>query len=140
MSVVDNAIARMQDLALACTTVTIRNAPDYPVSDASMLPLSIAHLVEGSGQADTADQTRLLLTANVDIHFNRSILKDAYQKIDAVAVEYLRRLAGDPTLNGTVDTIVFPVTFTVTPAQWDAVQTQMISFVIQFKELTTPTA
>ena len=138
MSVADTAIARMQALAQACTTVTIRLAPDYPISDASMLPLSIAHLVEGSGQADTADQTRLLLIANVDIHFARQSLKDAYQKIDAVAVEYLQRLAGDPTLKGTIDTIVFPVTFTVSPAQWDNVQTQMISFVIQFKELTTP--
>jgi len=138
MSVVDSAIARLQDLVQACTTVTVRLAPDYPISDASMLPLSIAHLVEGSGQADTADQTRLLLTANVDVHFARQSLKDAYQKIDAIAVEYLQRLAGDPTLNGTVDTIIFPVTFTVTPAQWDNVQTQMITFVIQFKELTTP--
>lgn len=138
MSQIDTAIARMQALALACTTVTVRLAPDYPVSDASMLPLSIAHLVEGSGQADTADQTRLLLTANVDIHFARQSLKDAYQKIDAIAVEYLQRLAGDPTLNGSIDTIVFPVTFTVSPAQWDNVQTQMISFVVPFKELTTP--
>jgi hypothetical protein len=138
MSVVDSAIARMQDLVQACTSVTVKLAPDYPISDASMLPLSIAHLVEGSGQADTADQTRLLLTANVDIHFSRQSLKDAYQKIDAVAVEYLQRLAGDPTLNGTIDTIVFPVTFSVTPAQWDNVQTQMITFVIPFKELTTP--
>lgn len=138
MSVVDSAIARLQDLVQACTAVTVRLAPDYPISDASMLPLSIAHLVEGSGQADTADQTRLLLTANVDVHFARQSLKDAYQKIDAIAVEYLQRLAGDPTLNGTVDTIVFPVTFTVSPAQWDNVQTQMITFVIQFKELTTP--
>lgn len=138
MSVVDSAIARLQDLVQACTAVTVRLAPDYPISDASMLPLSIAHLVEGSGQADTADQTRLLLTANVDVHFARQSLKDAYQKIDAIAVEYLQRLAGDPTLNGTVDTIVFPVTFTVSPAQWDNVQTQMITFVVQFKELTTP--
>lgn len=138
MSVVDSAIARLQDLVQACTAVTVRLAPDYPISDASMLPLSIAHLVEGSGQADTADQTRLLLTANVDVHFSRQSLKDAYQKIDAIAVEYLQRLAGDPTLNGTVDTIVFPVTFTVSPAQWDNVQTQMITFVVQFKELTTP--
>lgn len=138
MSVVDNAIAKLQDHVLACTTVTVRNAPDYPVDSATMLPLAISHLIEGSGQADTADQTRLLLTANVDVHFARNILKDAYQKIDKIAVEYIQRLAGDPTLGGTVDTIIFPVTFTVTPTQWDAVATQMISFTVNFKELTTP--
>lgn len=138
MSVIDDAIARLQDHVLACTTVTVKSAPDYPVSDAGMLPIAIAHITGGSGQADTADQTRLLLSANVDIHFARNVLKDAYQKIDKIAIEYLQRLAGDPTLNGTVDTIIFPVTFEVTPTQWDAVATQMVSFTVQFKELTTP--
>jgi hypothetical protein len=138
MSVIDDAVAKLQDHILACTTVTVRLAPDYPVSDASMLPISIAHLVEGSGQADDASSARLLVTANVDVHFSRQSLKDAYQKIDAIAVEYLRRLAGDPTLGGTIDTIVFPVSFTVSPAQWDAIQTHMITFIVPFKELTTP--
>lgn len=140
MSVVDDAIAKLQDHVLACTTVTIRDAPDYPVNDAGILPIALAHLVSGSGQADTADQTRLLLTANVDVHFNQNIIKDAYQKIDKIAVEYLKRLAGDPTLGGTVDTIIYPVEFTVTPTQWNAVATQMISFTVNFKELTTPIA
>jgi hypothetical protein len=138
MSVIDDAVAKLQDHILACTTVTVRLAPDYPVSDASMLPISIAHLVEGSGQADDSSSARLLVTANVDVHFSRQSLKDAYQKIDAIAVEYLRRLAGDPTLGGTIDTIVFPVSFTVLPAQWDAIQTHMITFIVPFKELTTP--
>ena len=138
MSVVDSAIAKLQDHILACTTVSVKNAPDYPVTDAGIMPISIAHLSQGQGQADTADQTRLLLTANVDVHFNRNIIKDAYTKIDSIAVEYIQRLAGDPTLGGAVDTIVFPVTFQVSPTQWDAVATQMISFTVQFKELTTP--
>lgn len=138
MSVIDDAVAKLQDHIQACTTVTVKSAPDYPVENAGMLPLALAHLVEGSGQADTSDQVRLLLTANVDVHFARNILKDAYQKIDKIAVEYIQRLAGDPTLGGTVDTIIFPVTFAVTPTQWDAVATQMISFTVRFKELTTP--
>lgn len=138
MSVIDTAIAKLQDHIQACTTVSVKLAPDYPVSDASMLPISIAHFVEGSGQADDATSVRLLLTANVDVHFSRQSLKDAYQKIDAIAVEYLQRLSGDPTLGGAVDTIIFPVTFSVIPAQWDAIQTHMITFVVSFKELTTP--
>lgn len=138
MSVVDDAIAILQDHVLACTSVSVKLAPDHPITDASMLPLSIAHFVEGQGQADTADQVRLLLTANVDVHFSRQSIKDAYQKIDGIAVEYIRRLAKDPTLGGTVDTIIFPVTFSVSPADWGAIQTHMISFAVQFKELTTP--
>ena len=138
MSVIDDAIAKLQDHVLACTTVAVRQAPDYPVSDAAMLPISIAHLVSGEGLASNASMTRLLLTASVDGHFARNSMKDAYSKIDKIAVEYLQRLAGDPTLGGTLDTIVFPVTFKVTPTQWDAVATQMISFTVQFKELATP--
>lgn len=138
MNAIDNALARLQTIALACTTVSVKLAPAFPVSDASMLPLSIAHLVEGSGQADDAASVRLLVTANVDVHFSRQNMKEAYQKSDAFAVEYLRRLSGDPTLGGTIDTIIFPVTFGVSPADWGSVQTHMLSFTVQFKELTTP--
>lgn len=138
MSAIDDAIAKLQDHVLACTTVSVKLAPDYPVDNAAMLPLSVAHLVAGDGSADDATSTRLRVTANVDVHFPRQSLKLAYQNIDAVAVEYIRRLAGDPTLGGTIDTIIFPVVFEVSPAQWDAVQTHMISFAVQFKELTTP--
>lgn len=139
MSAVDDAIAKLQDHVLACTSVTVRNAPDYPVTDAGVMPISIAHLKSGTGQADTADQVRMLHTASVDIHFNRAMMKDAYQKIDAIAVEYLKRLAGDPTLGGAVDTINFPVSYEVSPQQWDAVTTQMISFTVEFKVLDIPT-
>lgn len=138
MSEIDNAISKLQDHILACTSVTVRNAPDYPVSDAGMLPIAIAHLTGGTTTAVSATQVKFLVTVNVDVHFARNVLKDAYGKIDKIAIEYIQRLAGDPTLGGTVDTIVFPVEFTVTPTQWDAVATQMISFTVTFKELSIP--
>ncbi len=138
MSVIDDAIAKLQTHILACTTVTIKQAPNYPVSDAGALPLAISYLSSGSGNADNATMTRFLLTANVDVHFSRQMIKDAYQKIDKIAIEYIQRLAGDPTLGGTIDSIVFPITFEVSPTQWDSVPTQMISFSVQMKELSTP--
>lgn len=138
MSVIDSAIAKLQDHIQACTTVAVKLAPDLPVDNASMLPLSIAHFTQGQGGADDATNVRLLLTANVDVHFARQSLKMAYQQIDNLAVEYIQRLSGDPTLGGAVDTIVFPITFQVIPTQWDAIQTHMLSFTVQFKELTTP--
>lgn len=125
------ALTRLQVLALACTG--IKGAPDYPVSDAGVLPLSIAHLVSGDGTAQDATTNQMRVVANVDFHFNRMSLKDAYTKITALVPEFLDRLAGDPKLGGAVDTIIFPVTFEVTPTQWDSVATQMCSFAVPMK-------
>ena len=138
MSVIDTAIARLQVLALACTG--INRAPDYPIEDATALPLSIAHLVSGEGRADNASTVRLLSVVDVDFHFPRVNITDTYKKIYALVPEYECRLAGDPTLNGIVDTITFPVPFAVTLAQWDSIVTQMVSFTVQFKTLETPTS
>lgn len=138
MSVIDNAIARIQDIALQCTG--IHNAPDYPVEDATALPLVITHIVEGDGYAMNADVVQMDLVVNADFHFARVNIKDCYKKIDTLIPEFLQRLGGaEATLNSTIDTIQYPITFTVAPAQWDAVITQMVSFVIPFKVLTTPT-
>src|SRR5690606_23665300 len=106
---------------------TVRGAPSYPTEDASVLPLAIAYIANGTGSADDASTARLLLTVNVDFHVNRMSMKSAYTQLNNIIPEYLRRLAGDPTLNAKVDTIVFPVSFTVMPAQWDKVVTQMAS-------------
>jgi hypothetical protein len=136
MSVIDNAVARLQVLALRCTDIS--KAPDYPLEDATALPLAIAHIVSGDGIADNATTAQLDLTVNVDFHFARVNIKDAYTRINRIVPEYLQRLCGDPTLNATIDTIQFPVTFSVSPAQWDAVITQMVSFAVTFKTLEVP--
>jgi len=138
MSVIDNAIARLQDIALSCTDTVVKSAPDYPIEDATSLPLVITHIISGTGTADNATTAHLDFTVNVDFHFSRVNIKDAYTRIDKIIPEYLQRLCGDPTLNGTIDTIVFPVSFAVSPAQWDTVTTQMVSFTVPIKTLENP--
>ena len=144
MSLVDDAIQRIQTLALLVAydsggTKTIRSAPSYPAEDASVLPLAITYIAEGECQADDITTARLLYTINTDFHVSRVSMKSAYTQLDIIIPDFSRRLAGDPTLNSTVDTIRFPVTFTVGPAQWDQVVTQMVSFSIPIKILSTPT-
>ncbi len=140
MSIIDDAVARLQYHALAITSETVRGAPSYPVEDASVLPLAIAYISSGTGSVDDSTTARLLLTVNVDIHVNRVVsMKSAYGQLNNIIPEYLQRLAGDPTLNGKVDTIIFPVSFTVTPAQWDRAVTQMVSFSIPLKFRENPT-
>ena len=133
MSLIDDAIKKLQAHTLACTSTTIKAAPDYPPEDASILPLAVAYIAEGTGQADNATTARLLLTVNVDIHFSRVSLKSAYTQINAVIPEYLKRLAADPTLGGAVETINFPVAFRVLPAEWGSIVTSMIQFEIPLK-------
>jgi hypothetical protein len=139
MSIIDNAVVKLQAHALALTTEEIRSAPAKPVESADVLPLAIAYIAEGTAQADDYTSARLLLTVNVDFHVSRTRMKAAYTQLNNIIPEYLKRLAGDPTLGGTVDTINYPVTFKVGPAMWDAITTQMVSFSIVLKFIETPT-
>ena len=139
MSIIDDAVARLQYHALAITSATVRGAPSYPVEDASVLPLAIAYISDGTGSIDDSTTARLILTLKVDFHVNRISMKSAYTELNNIIPEYLRRLAADPTLNGKVDTIVFPISFQVMPAQWDRIVTQMASFSIPCKFRETPT-
>lgn len=138
-SIIDDAIGRLQYHALACTADTVRGAPSYPSEDVSVLPLSIAYISEGTMSQDNATNTRLLFTINVDIHVSRVSMKSAYQQLNNIVPDFLKRLGGDPTLNGKVDTINFPVSFNVGPAQWDRVTTQMVSFKVPVKFMEEPT-
>lgn len=140
MSVIDSAILRLQELAIAASSsdVTIKYAPDYPVDDATVLPLSIAHVISGQATAVSKTDLQLEPVVAVDFHHNRTSLKQAYKEIDAVILNFTKLLAGDPSLNDTIDTIQFPVTYEVVPAEWDRVVTQMCRFTIPFKTLETP--
>jgi hypothetical protein len=140
MSVVDSAISRLAALALACSSsdVTIKFAPEKPVDDATTLPLVISHIISGQGVASNSTTLQFEPVIAVDFHFSRISLRQAYTEINAVVPAYMNRLAGDPTLSGSVDTIQFPVTYEVTPADWDKVTTQMLRFSVSVKTLETP--
>jgi hypothetical protein len=136
MSIVDNAIQRIQTIAKATAidaTRFIGNAPNYPTDDSSILPMVITHVSGGAITEMNATDTKFTLNISSDIHFSRLILRDTYQQIDTFIPDFIQRLGGDPTLGGTVSTIVYPATFTVMPADWDSVITQMVSFTIPVK-------
>jgi len=148
---IDSAIARLQDISQALTGITIKSAPDYPIENVDPLPMSVAYVSAGRFEALNATTTLLFPTVNVEFHFSRLNLKQAYQQINAVVFEYAQRLAGDPKLNGTVDTIFTnddgSIPFTVRPFNWGKPAgsnvdffTQMLLFEIPIKIMTTPTA
>lgn len=141
---IDNAIARIQALSQALTSVTIKSAPNYPVENAEPFPFSVAYL--GGGQLQFGNATTLyhFPALSVEFHFSRANLKQAYQQINAVALEFGKRLAGDPTLNGTVSTIVGGgeqrISYTVHPFEWGQIQSQMLLFTVPYKALESPQA
>ena len=138
MSVLDDAIVKLQAHALALATITVRGAPSYPTEDATVLPLAIAHVANGTGQADESTTCRMLVNLKVDFYVSRQTMKGAYTQINLIIPEFLERLAGDPTLGATVETIVFPVSFEVSPVQWNTIPTQMVSFTVPVKYRESP--
>jgi hypothetical protein len=146
---IDNAIARIQNIAAALSTVPptgtlIAAEADYPVEVAQKLPFSVAYLAGGTFNFTNASMMRNFPSIRVEFHFNRSNLKQAYQQIYAVAIEFPKRLAGDPRLNDTIDTIVAsgdaPIAYEVRPFEFSGVTTQMLAFTIPVKTLQAPTS
>ena len=144
MSTIDDAIARIQTLSLAITSVAIKSAPNYPIENADPFPFSAAYI--GAGQFYFGNKTTVYQfpAISVEFHFSRVNLLQAYTQISSVAVEFPKILAADPTLNGTVSTIIAsqnqPISYTVRPFEWAKVQSQMLLFTVPFKALESPQA
>jgi hypothetical protein len=135
---IDSAITRLQSLALQ-TSITVRSAPAKPVSDASVLPMSIAHLRSGEMRGGDTTMNVQMHTVGVDFHVSRISLRQAYTELDAIVPEYMNLLAGDPTLQGAVDTIdLANVTYSIQPAQWDTITTLAAFFSVPIKIMGTP--
>jgi len=138
MSIIDDAIARLQALALASTY--IKGAPNYPPEDAGVLPMAVAYISGGNANEINATDLKFIMNVTVDIHISNVILKESYTRVNAIIPDYIKRLGGDPTLNGTVSTIVFPIDFVVGPDEWGSIPDTMIRFIVPIKfNLLSPT-
>ena len=133
MSDIDDVITRLQTLALLSADVTINSAPQTPPESASVLPLSVAWISGGDVTAVAYGDVKMILTIRVDIHVSRTNNKSAFTQINGIIPDFMKRLAGDPSLNGEASTIVFPATIEVSPAEWNSVQTLMAAFTIPIK-------
>jgi hypothetical protein len=136
MSVIDDTITRLQQLALLSADTTIKSAPQTPPDSASVLPMSVAWISGGSVTAVAYGDVKMFLTIRVDIHVNLKTLKSAYTQINGIIPDFLRRLCGDPDLNGEVSTITFPVSVEVSPMKWNNVDTLMAAFTVPVKVRT----
>jgi len=154
---IGTAIARIQAIALALNSVTdiggnavsIAFAPTYPVENEPQLPASIALLMGGTFNGANKSMMFNYPLINVEFHLSRVNLKQTYMQTDQVAYEFPRRLAGDPTLNSSVTTIVYTgdqqINYNARPFVWrektatsPALITQCVTFEVMLKILVTP--
>lgn len=142
MNAIDNAITRIQTIVDSLTSVTFKSTPDYPIENADPFPMSVVYLGGGQFTATNATVHHNFPTINVEFHLSRVNLKQTYQQINAIALEFPRRLVADPTLGGNITTIVMskdlPITYTVRPYSFGSVTSQMMLFVIPIKTLQAP--
>lgn len=141
-NVLDNAAAALQDHVDACTTVTFKSFPDYPIENADPFPMSVCYVIGGSFTFTNGTIHHHFPILRMEMHFSRVNIKKVYQDINAVLIELPKRLAGDPTLGGNVDTIVAtrdnPITYTVTSFDFGKVMSQMVQIDIPIKTLQAP--
>lgn len=132
------AISRLQFHALACTGV--KAAPDNPPDNISVFPFAFAYPERGDLMAEAADQARDIHTVIVEFHVNRTLLNAAVNTAKGYIEEYAHKLVNDPTLNGTVSTILFGerqhITYEFGRLEWNTVQTIGVRFHVPIKVRT----
>jgi len=132
MSTIDNVIDRLQEIILELTSEDIRNAPSFPPEDLNVLPQSVAYN-DGAIIDVSAQQVIMKVVIRLEVYVNRNPLKLSLGQINNIAVELSRRLGGDPSLNSTCSTIVFPISYTTFPAVYNRISSECISFSITVK-------
>jgi hypothetical protein len=141
-SEIDNAVARLADLALGMTTITLKSAPDYMVENVEPCPFAAIYASGARVYATNSTVLHNFVTIAVEFHVSRVNIKLMQQQANAIMYEFPRRLAGDPTLNGTVETILFsadnPIEATSGPFEWGQVTTHRILFPVPVKFRPAP--
>lgn len=133
------AIQRIQNISQASTDITIQFAPDAPVPDAMVSPFTIAYIDDGEFTEANATDARFMVKVNVDAYFNMVNLPQSFKNMDLFTYEFMRRLGGDPTLDGNVQTIIFPVLIgKPTSTTWGSSQFLRKTFTITIHTLETP--
>lgn len=113
----------------------IKAAPADPPAAPAQFPFAALFPQEGTSTL-AADVKQDLHTVALEIHWALRDMPrqvgDAKDRLDDV----LNELHNDPTLNGTVDTIVSPITYEFGPMEYGALKTLGFIFHITFKQRT----
>jgi hypothetical protein len=131
------AILAVQDIIGAIPG--IRNAPDYPPDALNAFPFAVCYVSSGTWQFGPADDRKGLHTITLQVHWARKDLARDVAKAMVLAETIPDALLRNPTLAGTVDTIVQPIAYTFGPLAWGGVDTIGFDFKIPVKIQTVLT-
>jgi hypothetical protein len=106
MSTPQDAIARVQAIALGLSGM--KEAPDYPPESVNQFPFAVTYYRTGEITME-AGWMKAVYTLFCELHFARQVLPLAVAKAMPYHNTMLAALQADPTLNGTVSTVVSPV-------------------------------
>lgn len=101
-----DAIARLQAIARGLTG--IQEAPDYVPEGMNQFPFAMTYYRQGNTTA-MMGWRKGLHTVFLEIHLARQLLPSTIKAAMPYYERVLAALEDDPTLNGTISTIVWPV-------------------------------
>ena len=111
------AIAQIQTYML--TLSGMREAPTDPPEQPHVFPFAICTPFEGEWSGQSGAWKKGLQTVVLDIHVARKDLSRDMQKLADYEDAVPNILLANPTLNGTVDTIVPPIYWRLLTFSWD---------------------
>lgn len=101
---VNAAILDLQSKALALSGM--KYAPDSPPEATSAFPFAVSYEASGNLQLRSSGYADDLATIFTEFHVSRQILPKAIETAMAFRDPFLKSIIADPTLGGTVSTIV----------------------------------
>ena len=136
MSGPQDAIARIQTIARGLDGM--REAPEYVPESINQFPFALTYYRQGE-TTTMVGWRKGLHTVHCEIHVARQILPNALKQAMPFYDALLAGLEADPTLGGTVSTIVWPVTHTFGWMEYGGPTNQTIGwrFAVTFKQETS---
>lgn len=135
---VQAAITALQALVNAVSG--IREAPSYIAEAPTVFPCSLCMPYEGE-MTSLPGQQKDLAMVTLDIHVARRDMKWDIRTLTPYIDSINNVLAKNPTISGTVSTIIYPVRWRVLVIEWASggVKTICIRFYVQFKLMAATT-
>jgi len=131
------AVSRVLAIGRQCTGVKIASSPPDSLD---VLPAVVAWPQSGSLSGMDATFSRGIHNIRCEMHVARDVLPTAIATLTGWAEQFPHLLAGDPTLDGAISTVVFPVTYDLLFVEWGGTPTLALAWTVPVKILGAPVA
>ena len=112
----DNAIKKIQ--AYAESLEDIQAAPAAPIESLSVYPYCVTYPATGTLKPEAVAAERDIHTIYSEIHINPVLIAEAVPLAIRLLKDFGALLKASPTLDGTVDSIIYPIRYTFGRLEW----------------------